>query len=461
MLRQHREYRVLALRVIDTILVAAMLWFAHFFRYSILPALPNGHRLPVIDPFSEFAWQWVIILLAAPLLLEANGFYRVSWSSKLWPAARSMLGLMLLLALTLTLRRLVLSRMVLILFTVFSTAALICRIRLHRWQQLRKASRPGGREPILIVAAGNRPAELAARIRAEPDSALVDIHEFDLSNAGLPEFVESLHGLNIQRVIVSGEGIPYDRIAQIIRASEIEGVEVWLLADFYKTSVARAAFDDLLGIPTLVVRSTPAASWQLLCKAVIDRAGALALLTLGAPVFAAVALGIRLTSPGPVLFRQRRSGLHGRPFTMLKFRSMVSDAEMQKAELEPFNKMSGPVFKLSPDPRVTPFGRFLRRTSLDELPQLWNVIRGEMSLVGPRPLPVYETENFADLAHRRRLSMKPGLTCLWQISGRNAVANFEDWVRLDLEYIDNWSLWLDLGILLRTVPIVLTGKGAE
>lgn len=460
MLRQHREYRVLALRVIDTILVAAMLWFAHFFRYSILPVLPSGHRLPTIDPFSEFAWQWVIILLAAPLLLEANGFYRVSWSSKLWPAARSMLGLMLLLALTLTLRRLVLSRMVLILFTVFSTAALICRAHLHRWQQRRKASRPGGREPILIVASGNRPAELASRIRAEPDGALVDVHEFDLATSGLPEFAESLHNLNIQRVIVSGEGIPYDRIAQIIRASEIEGVEVWLLADFYKTSVAKAAFDDLLGTPTLVVRSTPAASWQLLCKAVIDRAGALALLILGAPLLAATALGIRLTSPGPVLFRQRRSGLHGKPFTMLKFRSMVSDAEMRKAELEPFNKMSGPVFKLSPDPRVTPLGRFLRRTSFDELPQLWNVLRGEMSLVGPRPLPVYETENFADLAHRRRLSMKPGLTCLWQISGRNAVANFEDWVRLDLEYIDNWSLWLDLRILLRTIPIVLTGKGA-
>ncbi|MCC6352452.1 MAG: sugar transferase [Verrucomicrobiae bacterium] len=460
MLRQHREYRVLALRVIDVILVGFMLWFAHLFRHSILPALPNGHLLPTIDPFTEFAWQWVIILLAAPLLLEANGFYRVSWSSKLWPAARSMLGIMLLLALTLTLRRLVLSRMVLILFTVFSTAALIARVHLHRWQQRRKASRPGGREPILIAAAGARSSELARRIRSEPDGSLADIHEFDLAVAGLPEFAAALHERSIQRVIVSGEGIPYDRLAQLIRACEIEGIEVWLLADFYKTSVAKASFDDLLGTPTLVVRSTPAASWQLLCKAVIDRAGALALLILGAPLFAAIAVAIRLTSPGPVLFRQRRSGLHGRPFTMLKFRSMVSDAEMQKAELEPFNQMSGPVFKLSTDPRVTPLGRLLRRTSLDELPQLWNVLRGEMSLVGPRPLPVYETENFADLAHRRRLSMKPGLTCLWQISGRNAVTNFEDWVRLDLEYIDNWSLWLDIGILLRTIPIVLTGKGA-
>jgi lipopolysaccharide/colanic/teichoic acid biosynthesis glycosyltransferase len=146
---------------------------------------------------------------------------------------------------------------------------------------------------------------------------------------------------------------------------------------------------------------------------------------------------------------------------MLKFRSMVTDADQRKHELEALNEMSGPVFKLSNDPRVTPIGRFLRRFSVDELPQLWNVLRGEMSLVGPRPLPVDEVRRFDDLAHRRRLSVRPGLTCLWQISGRNDVKDFKDWVRLDLEYIDNWSFWLDLKILLRTIPIVFTGTGAR
>ena len=138
---------------------------------------------------------------------------------------------------------------------------------------------------------------------------------------------------------------------------------------------------------------------------------------------------------------------------------MTSDAEMRKAELEAFNEMSGPVFKVSQDPRVTPIGRILRRWSLDELPQIFNVLAGSMSLVGPRPLPVYEVQKFDDLAHRRRLSMKPGLTCLWQIRGRNKVSSFDDWVRLDLEYIDAWSLWLDVKILIQTPWVVLKGSG--
>jgi exopolysaccharide biosynthesis polyprenyl glycosylphosphotransferase len=193
----------------------------------------------------------------------------------------------------------------------------------------------------------------------------------------------------------------------------------------------------------------------------LDFFGALLLLTVLAIPLALVALVIKLTSPGPVLFRQLRSGLNGAPFTIYKFRTMVTNAEQLKHELESMNEMRGPVFKVTNDPRITPIGKLLRRRSIDELPQLFNVLRGEMSLVGPRPLPVDEVGRFNDLAHRRRLSVKPGLTCLWQISGRNQISEFKDWVRLDLEYIDNWSLWLDFKILLRTIPVVLAGTGAK
>jgi lipopolysaccharide/colanic/teichoic acid biosynthesis glycosyltransferase len=174
-----------------------------------------------------------------------------------------------------------------------------------------------------------------------------------------------------------------------------------------------------------------------------------------------IALAIKLTSKGPVIFRQARGGKNGRPFSMFKFRTMRTDAEMQREELQRFNVMSGPVFKVENDPRVTAVGRFLRKTSLDELPQLFNVLLGDMSLVGPRPLPMYEVERIEATAHRRRLSMKPGITCLWQISGRNNVTSFDRWVALDLEYIDNWSPLLDVRILLKTIPVVLFGWGAK
>jgi len=172
-------------------------------------------------------------------------------------------------------------------------------------------------------------------------------------------------------------------------------------------------------------------------------------------------MAIKLSSKGPVFFKQQRSGLNGSPFSIYKFRTMATNAEQYQHELAAMNEMTGPVFKVTNDPRITPIGKWLRKFSLDELPQLFNVLRGEMSLVGPRPLPVDEVRRFNDLAHRRRLSVKPGITCLWQISGRNQITDFKDWVRLDLQYIDNWSIWLDLTILVRTLPAVLLGTGAK
>jgi len=211
----------------------------------------------------------------------------------------------------------------------------------------------------------------------------------------------------------------------------------------------------------LVFRRTPELSWAILVKNLMDRTIAFGTLVVAAPFLFAVALAVKLTSPGPIIFRQKRAGLHGRPFDMLKFRTMCVDAEEKRQSLESMNTMSGPVFKADDDPRITNIGKWLRRTSVDEFPQLFNVLRGEMSLVGPRPLPIYEVEKFELLEHRRRLSMKPGLTCIWQVKGRNAVTSFDDWVRMDLEYIDNWSLALDLYLLFITVPVVFLGRGAK
>jgi lipopolysaccharide/colanic/teichoic acid biosynthesis glycosyltransferase len=176
------------------------------------------------------------------------------------------------------------------------------------------------------------------------------------------------------------------------------------------------------------------------------------------PVFALIALVIKLDSRGPVLFRQERVGFNRRRFNALKFRTMVADADRQQAALESLNEAQGPVFKIRNDPRITRVGRWLRRLSLDELPQLFNVLRGDMSLVGPRPLPLRDVSRIDVNAHKRRFSVRPGITCTWQVNGREP--RFEEWIKADMEYIDNWSLGLDLRIILKTIPAVLSGKGA-
>jgi exopolysaccharide biosynthesis polyprenyl glycosylphosphotransferase len=203
-----------------------------------------------------------------------------------------------------------------------------------------------------------------------------------------------------------------------------------------------------------------ASQWKRSFKRSLDFALALTLLVVCSPLFAVVALLVKLTSRGPVFFVQERVGLNKRKFPLLKFRTMVADAEKRIAELEHLNEASGPVFKIKNDPRITKLGRFLRRTSIDEIPQLINVLHGAMSLVGPRPLPVRDVNGFNKEWQRRRFSVIPGMTCLWQINGRNHV-DFEKWMQLDLYYIDHWSLWLDLKILLKTVPAVIKGSGAS
>jgi len=250
------------------------------------------------------------------------------------------------------------------------------------------------------------------------------------------------------------------QIGPIISALETQGTVVRLAVNFLPRSIARLSFDELSAeLPLLTFSASPGNEVRLALRRVADVVLAAGLLVILTPVLLAIAIAIKVASPGPVLFRQTRCGLHGRRFTFLKFRTMRPDADRLKALLKPFNEMDGPAFKMTNDPRVFPFGGFLRRTSLDELPQLWNILQGHMSFIGPRPSVVEEVEQYEPW-QRRRLSMKPGLTCLWQVSGRNELT-FDEWMRLDLEYIDNWSLWLDVKIALKTVPAVLLGRGAK
>jgi exopolysaccharide biosynthesis polyprenyl glycosylphosphotransferase len=248
--------------------------------------------------------------------------------------------------------------------------------------------------------------------------------------------------------------------ANAIGVCETLGIELTIPVDLFDTRAAHVRMSDIAGLPAVSFSvHGRRSSLQLAIKRGLDILGAIGVLILTAPIWIAAAIAIKLDSPGPIFFAQKRCGLYGREFSLWKFRTMGRDAEARKAELQARNEKSGPVFKITHDPRVTRVGRVLRRYSIDELPQLLNVLAGEMSLVGPRPPVPAEVAKY-ELDHRGRLSMRPGITCLWQVSGRNQI-EFEDWVKLDLEYIERWSLLLDFQILLATLPAVVSGRGAS
>jgi exopolysaccharide biosynthesis polyprenyl glycosylphosphotransferase len=247
-------------------------------------------------------------------------------------------------------------------------------------------------------------------------------------------------------------------VSDAVRLAQELGIVVRLVPDQATENILSRCHIEQFEGASVVTMFREQLLMQLLAKRLMDIVVSLLLLVLLSPLLAVVAVAIKLTSPGPVLFVQERVGMNKRLFKLYKFRSMFMDAEKRQSELSHLNEMDGPVFKIKKDPRVTPVGRFIRATSIDELPQLVNVLRGQMSLVGPRP-PLLEEVDRYEWLYRRRLSIKPGITCLWQISGRNEIS-FKQWMELDQQYIDNWSLWLDIKILAQTVPAVLFRKGA-
>jgi exopolysaccharide biosynthesis polyprenyl glycosylphosphotransferase len=256
--------------------------------------------------------------------------------------------------------------------------------------------------------------------------------------------------------------VPSDRLAGLAEALEVcesLGVDTRVLVDLHRPAQAHPFVEELFGLPFYGFSPTLTRQGVLAAKRLLDLVVASVLVIATLPLLLAIGLLIKLTSPGPILFRQERAGFHGRRFWMYKFRTMIAGAEDMREQVAHLNEMTGPVFKVKSDPRFTGVGRFLRRGSLDELPQLFNVLKGEMSLVGPRPLPLYEAKRIRG-AQRRRLAMRPGITGLWQVSGRSMV-DFDAWMRMDLRCVDQWSLALDLKILLRTIPVVLRGEGAS
>jgi len=326
-----------------------------------------------------------------------------------------------------------------------------------------------GKRQGLIIGTG------AQAIKAA--DAFLDSIEFDTTLIGFVDFKSSelwryrdiplIGKYSDLEKIISANQIDFIAVAvepnellltlPVVDTAEKMGVTVYLMTQVYRPKLVKPSAVNIAGYPAIEYSSSAAKKSSRHLKALLDRLGALVGIILTAPILILTSIFIKLDSRGPILFKQIRSGINGRPFQLWKFRTMVIDAEEKKQELKELNEMSGPVFKIAKDPRVTGVGRFLRKYSIDELPQLFNVFRGEMSLVGPRPPLPSEVAKFEPWQHRK-LSVRPGLTCLWQTHGRNNI-DFEEWMKLDLQYIDNWSLWEDAKILVRTIPTVLKGTG--
>ena len=322
---------------------------------------------------------------------------------------------------------------------------------------------------MLVVGAGQEAQAFADRIERHRELGLRVLGHLTVPGEAPPtvqrpvlgtidRIEEILHGEVVDEVAICLPVELWNLVEPISRICEEEGKVVRVPLEVTGFAFQGGRVEEFDGAPIISLLYGPDRVLGLAAKRSIDvllSAGALLLLS---PVIVGVAVTIRLVDGPPVLFRQVRVGLHGRPFTVLKFRTMVSNAEDLYPQLQGLSETRGPAFKMANDPRITALGRFLRRTSLDELPQLWNVLRGEMSIVGPRPAPPREVGGYS-IWHRRRLSMKPGITGLWQVGGRRPDEDFDQRAGLDLDYIDRWSLWLDLKIMARTVPALLLGRG--
>jgi exopolysaccharide biosynthesis polyprenyl glycosylphosphotransferase len=467
MLRRSFRFQSELAAFLDAVLVCGMLLAALVTHKVLAWLFPD--TFAIFDMFWTNSWLYVLVVPVWGFVLDFSGIYRqfvgVTPGRMVRRIARAgLLSFAVLLGLLYVLRLNMVPRAILGIHCVYSILAVSLRALYIQPLLLRMESR----RRLLLV--GN-PAQAGA-IRdwlCHPDRArFFEIVGF-LPPAGSPppvgfaapgtlaDFSAILHSAVVDAVILLPLGIPEDQIAACLRQCEIEGIEAWLLPEFLRTAIAETTLDELAGAPMILFSTTAKSSWALMIKRVLDLAlSALGLVVLS-PVLIGIMAAIRLTSPGPIFFVQPRSTLHGRKFRMLKFRTMVANAEEIREDLGGQNEVSGPVFKIKNDPRITPIGRWLRRYSLDELPQLWNVLKGDMSLVGPRPPIPAEVEKYESW-QRRRLSLRSGCTCLWQIGGRNDLS-FEEWMRLDLKYIDTWSLGLDFQILFKTIGTIFRGTG--
>jgi exopolysaccharide biosynthesis polyprenyl glycosylphosphotransferase len=460
-----------SVRLLDILCVVAAVPAAYQLR-DLLPVQNRGPLLPLSD-------YWPFLVFTLLLWVAATWFFRVYESFRtrsVWPEigriAKALVAVALVHMATIfflrmheEVSRLYFSTYFALAFTLLAANRLVLR-------SVAYSARRGGLNTrvFAVVGSGDLAHDVVATVADHPEWGLQFAgHILEDGSAGnaAPELVlgsvsqlgQILDDNVIDEVIFA---VPRERLSSVegaFRLCQEQGAGARVCLDLFEVSGARVALGELDGLPMLSFSRAPTDEVALLFKRAFDVIASAAALLLFSPILVATAVAVKLESPGPIFFRQVRVGKNGRPFRMYKFRSMHVDAEARLESLRAQNEASGPVFKMRNDPRVTAVGRFIRRTSIDELPQFLNVLTGEMSVVGPRPPVPAEVRQYQRW-QRRRLSVQPGITCTWQVSGRSNIS-FDQWMALDLEYIDNWSLWRDLQICFQTIPAVLTSRGAH
>ena len=472
MFSRHKRMIGILYLLADAVLAMASFGLAYWVRAQFItphPLYPDSNYVWIV-PYAIVLWIGVGLATGSYGEIQEEKLLLTFWD----PVKVAFLGTALLFATIFAFKLVYISRLLLGLYAIIDLLAMVTfRLAARRLgDPLRRTF--GGYREFLLVGDASRVAGIAKAIEANEKRGMRifgfartgPASENPLPNLRRPYPVYPLDQLPelvrkhvIDEVIFAAAKEDMEKIEEALLLCEEEGVKTRVLLNFFPHLVSKVYLDRLEEMPLLTFTTTPENEYLLLLKRLLDFTMALALLIILSPFLLLLAVLIRLTSRGPVLYRQVRCGLGGRKFTVYKFRSMRADADLRRDELAALNELDGPVFKIKNDPRCTSVGRLMRKFSLDELPQMVNIVKGDMSFVGPRPPLPEEVEKYAGW-QRRRLRMLPGLTCLWALEGRNQL-NFRRWMELDMEYIDNWSPSLDLKILLKTIPVVLLGRGAS
>ena len=474
MLKEQVRLRKYENMLLDALLTILSFWGAYYLRDITTPLL-----LKVIRPLSNY---YLVVVTAIPIWLITLSYFKIydytrirTFGFVLKNVTKScVLGFFLLTVTIYLLDPVHYSRTLLLIFTTTVWIVLILSkwvALTHRRLAMNKAPHDGICRHILVVGTNDGIRHYTQLIDRHKDWGLnlvgcvdgFDSEKVKCLNVKTLGNISDIESIFKQYIVdevlfaITLEKLP--DIKGAIEKCEEVGMKVYIPVNFFDDLSSKSGIEQFAGIPMLTFTRIPQNSIELLAKRLIDVVIAATGLLLFLPIFILSTILIRTGSKGPVFFKQTRMGQNKRKFILYKFRTMYANAEKRLKEVEHLNEMSGPVFKIKNDPRITKIGRVLRKLSIDEMPQLWNVLKGDMSIVGPRPPIPQEVEKY-ERWQQRRLSMRPGITCLWQVSGRNNV-DFDEWMKLDLKYIDNWSLYLDFLIMLRTLPVVLFGHGAS